>query len=121
MSEGRVLFCEVPDPCVGVGCEVVIPLLCRFRDPVPRIVRWRVIPSVRQVGGTEFLGGHGKGTEELIVQFCESFRPRFIRPRHIQGVVVLQERGEVVVPGHLVLRQPAVSLEHALREDDLHL
>ena len=57
-----------------VGPEVVVGHLGLFGEPVPRVLFWTVIPTVRQVAGPELLLSDGNCIQKLVVQLRVGFR-----------------------------------------------
>ena len=57
----------------------------------------------------------------MVVEFGEPLRLFLADIGDVQGVAVLPKHRPVVLPGHAVVRQPAVPLEHTFCEDDIHI
>ena len=55
------------------------------------------------------------------MQFRKFFGISLADVRDIQGVAILGKRLPVILPGHIVIKQPAVTFEHTLGENDIHI
>ena len=80
-----------------------------------------MIPAVRQIGGAELVALNGNGGQKLIVQLGGLFRFLLAHICDVQRMAVLAEHCPIVLPAHAASVQPAVALEHTLREDDIDL
>ena len=80
-----------------------------------------MIPAVRQIGRAELVTLNGNGGQKLIVQLGGLFRFLLAHICGVQRMAVLAEHCPIVLPAHAASVQPAVALEHTLREDDIDL
>ena len=80
-----------------------------------------MIPAVWQIGGAELVRLEGYRVQKLIVQFRRFLRLLLADICDVQCVAVLTEHRPIVLPAHATGSEPAVSLEHALGEDDVHI
>ena len=103
-----------------IGPEIVISSLCSLGQPLPGIFLRAMVPSLRQVSGAEFLRMDRKRGEELVIQLHQFLRLRLTQIRDVKSVVIFPEGVPIVLPGHVVLLQPAVCLELAAGKDDVH-
>ena len=104
-----------------IGAEAVIRQLRLLGEPISRVFLRTVIPAVWQIGGTELVRLEGYRVQKLIVQFRRFLRLLLADIRDVQCVAVLTEHRPIVLPAHATGSEPAVSLEHALGEDDVHI
>ena len=131
MDEQRILFQdsgpfaflpgENRKPVGFVAAEIVIHLFRCLGDPVPGVLCRAVIPAFGQIRRAELLRRHGQGGQELVVQCCELLRLIPAHVGNVQGMVIFLERSPVILPGHSVLAQPAIALEHTFGQNNIHI
>src|SRR5699024_4990898 len=54
-----------------IGTKVIVGRLGGLGQPLPWIIRWTVVPALRQVGGAKLLRLNGEGGEKLIIEFYQ--------------------------------------------------
>ena len=108
-------------PKLRVCAEVIVPQLRLLGEPISLVRLRTVIPAVRQIGGAELVTLNGNGGQKLIVQLGGLFRFLLAHIGDVQRMAVLAKHRPVVLPVHATGSEPAVSLEHALGEDDVHI
>ena len=121
----EMMFLQLPQKIIPaefpVGLEVVVSQLRLLGEPIALVLLRTVVPAVRQIGWPELVRAYRNGGEELVVEFGEPLRFLLAHVGDVQGVAVTAEGVPVVLPGHAVVRQPAVSLEHTLGKNDVYI
>ena len=104
-----------------IGAEIVIRQFRLLGEPISLVCLRAVVPAVRQIGRAELVTLNGNGGQKLIVQLGGLFRFLLAHIGDVQRMAVLAKHRPVVLPVHATGSEPAVSLEHALGEDDVHI
>ena len=104
-----------------IGAEIVIRQFRLLGEPISLVCLRAVIPAVRQIGRAELVTLNGNGGQKLIVQLGGLFRFLLAHIGDVQRMAVLAEHIPIIIPAHAAGSEPAVSLEHTLGEDDIHI
>ena len=104
-----------------IGAEIVIRQFRLLGEPISLVCLRAVVPAVRQIGRAELVTLNGNGGQKLIVQLGGLFRFLLAHIGDVQRMAVLAKHRPVVLPVHATGSEPAVSLEHVLGEDDVHI
>ena len=108
-------------PKLRVCAEVIVPQLRLLGEPISLVCLRAVVPAVRQIGRAELVTLNGNGGQKLIVQLGGLFRFLLAHIGDVQRMAVLAKHIPIIIPAHAAGSEPAVSLEHALGEDDVHI
>ena len=115
------MFTEHLTAVVFVGNEIIISLLGRLGQPIPFFVVGTMIPTERQIIGTEQLGFHRDRIQELIVQLGHFLGIRLADTRHIERMAVVLAHADIFIPMVSTFLKPSESLQLALGQYQIDL
>ena len=74
-----------------IGTKVIVGRLGGLSQPLPWIIRWTMVPALRQVGGAKLLQLDREGGEKLVVELYQLLWLCLTKVRDVQSVVVIPE------------------------------
>ena len=98
--------------------KIVISLFGGLSQPIPLILGGAMLPSGRQIGGTEQLGFQRKRVEKLIVQLGQILGSFLAHARDVQRMTVPLAGSDVAIPMISVFVQPGKALALALCQNE---
>ena len=114
-------FTEHLTAIVLIGNKVIVSLLGRLGQPIPFFLVGAMLPTERQIIGTEQLRFHRDRVQKLIVQLGNFLGLRLADTRHVERVAVVLAHAYIFIPMVAAFLKPSESFQLALGQYQIDL